>query len=84
MLLVPTFEKNLMSISKICNNGAKIIFENDEAIVYKNTQLIMRAKIDDGNLYKVIQLEEEQSYLNMISKMNIQTLHERLGHLSTQ
>ena len=92
-LYVPSFDLNLISISKLEKNNIAVLFQNNKAIIYKdNKTLFTFNKID--NLYQVILNIKVESSDNTLATRNSKKLkvtksltleeirlwHKRLGH----
>jgi hypothetical protein len=75
---VPHLRKNLVSVSKICNAGGKVLFEGKGVSILVNDQEVASATMDDNGLYK---LEVEEA-----GESNQTTLlwHQRMGHISSE
>lgn len=65
---------NLLSVSQLIKNGAKVEFNIDEAVVSKEGQVVFTARLTDG-IYTVAGIGDHAN-----SMVNVRTWHERLAH----
>ena len=56
VLLIPSLQKNLISISRICAEGGQVSFDNNVAVVTFNNKVVMRDALISNNLYRLIQV----------------------------
>ena len=75
----PELSLNIISISQLAKNGYKIIFNNNECVIYKNNNIIYKTTEKNG-LYYITQKNVE----NTIQINNFDIIHQRLGHISNQ
>lgn len=84
---VPDLRTNLLSVSKITNQGYKVMFDNQEAKVIDDRGKILMKAERRGDLYFVDEREEarliEADSWNE-PKNDIEVWHRRLGHLNEQ
>eukprot|EP00253_Pinus_taeda_P032557 PITA_32557 len=81
VLYVDGLKHNLLSVSQMCDNGAKVIFRSDGCRVHDldTGRTVIKGKRTPNNLY-IFEEGEQQCYL---SKNDEHWLwHRRLGHLS--
>lgn len=81
---VPRFNCNLLSVSKLTDNGASVIFTKDGCHVEKDgtTVLVGQRK---GDLYFISGCHDQVNYVPDIPtgvKQKLQLFHQRIGHLS--
>jgi hypothetical protein len=90
----PTFKTNLMSVAKIVDTGAEVLFTKHKAIISKHGKLILEVP-RHGNLFVVNHQQTNSSdpslastYVakqtndNSLNNSNTDLWHQRMGHLS--
>lgn len=74
---IPELTTNLLSVSRIVNNGNRVIFDKNGAFIYdKNGELVVTAKQING----LFQVETTKIAMNV--KASAETWHKRMGHLN--
>jgi transposase InsO family protein len=87
VIYVPNFSKNLISIHKITEMGGTVNFYNNYAEIKINNQIIIKGTKTKNNLWKIDQIydvpkvQTNAQHVHAL-KVNINTWHQRLGHLS--
>ena len=84
VLYVPGLAANLISVSQATKNGLNVTFKHNGVDLVKNTNVIMRAKMEDGLYCVRLQLNEHGLQVNQVNKLDSQYLHNRMGHQSAQ
>ena len=54
----------------------------DYVLVYYGDKLLIRGQLNQSGLYEVVNLKEEEEYVNGVREQQIQLWHKRLGHMS--
>lgn len=81
VLHLPECAANLLSVSKICEKGNKVIFDIDGCRIYSgNDKLLMQCKPRNG-VYK-FRADESRAFLASKRGGNLELWHKRLGHLN--
>lgn len=82
ILVVPGLKRNLISLRRICEKGAKVIFEKERGEVTYNNEIVMKLeKETDTQLYKII--EERNNVKEVFNhEVSVEKWHKRLGHLN--
>lgn len=78
-LYIPDFKMNLMSVSRICDHGYQVLFDQDGCKVLDKGSVQMRAKRVD-NLYVVEAVGNEKVLNASLSLVSDNLWHARLGH----
>lgn len=92
VLFVPTIRRSLISVRKLCENGATVEFEHSYCYVYSpgdTSSLILTFALNKENLYELV-YHEDTSTTNLpptptsdiALSTTVEEWHERLGHLS--
>lgn len=82
VLCVPNLSTNLISVSKLVENGNKVEFKKRNCFVYnKNKELVAVADLIDG-VYKLIMDESKLCLLTSSSAASSEVWHRRTGHLN--
>jgi hypothetical protein len=77
---VPSFNTNLVSVSKLTNAGGKVVFDSNGAKLIKNGKTLLTAH-RVGNLYYVnVQQSNNSEKANGVSE-DLSLFHQRSGHL---
>jgi hypothetical protein len=84
VLYIPQIQRNLISVSKMSANGAKVLFIKDSCKVLVDQQQVMIANLNEEGLYLVNETVEEKACVNNANQDNgtLFEWHNRLGHLS--
>lgn len=81
VLHVPDCAANLLSVSKICEKGNKIVFDIEGCSIFSGEgNLIAQCKPENG-VYKLTS-EVNQTFLAKGKNNNLDLWHRRLGHLN--
>ncbi|CAG9135946.1 unnamed protein product [Plutella xylostella] len=84
VLYVPSLRRNLFSEGVIVRRGYTIIKKHPNALIYKEKEVVMSAKITENNLYK-LQIETvipDSCNIVQSAHSDIKKWHERLGHIN--
>jgi hypothetical protein len=82
-LFVPDLRTNLMSVSKLTDNGLTVTFKKDAAYVMSSNDDVLAIAKRKGNLYIVREIEEQSNRASVETKKSQTMLwHEKLGHLN--
>jgi hypothetical protein len=78
----PSFKSNLMSVAKIVDTGAEVLFKKNEAIVFKqNQQIFIAPRV--GDLFILNQVTSTEQFIgSTIDDHTNQIWHYRMGHLA--
>lgn len=76
----PQFSDNLLSVSRLVNNGATVTFTSKEAVVEKDGEPLFRGT-RVGNLYYIQGQSKEYASLGREPEKTYKLLHDRLGHM---
>lgn len=79
VLQIPELATNLLSISKICQKGLKVVFDADKCEVREHDGIVIASGTQSGGLYK-LNRKHEQAMLTPSTGI----WHRRLGHLNRQ
>lgn len=80
VLLVPDLKNNLLSVSKIADEGYDVTFSESECLIKKNESVIV-AGIREGNLYRLKSEKEQSLLVDANHRDGCQHIwHRRLGH----
>jgi hypothetical protein len=77
---VPSFNTNLISISKLTNNGASVEFSKNDAKLVRGGQVLLTAK-RNGDLYNINHTCNDEK-ANSATSTSLSLFHQRIGHLS--
>lgn len=77
VIFVPSFQFNLLSVSQLANNGAKVEFHGDKASIMRDNEVVLEAQRGSDGLYRVVNTSVK--HFSLVSQV---TWHERLGHIS--
>lgn len=81
-ILVPSFKNNLLSVSSITNNGYKVTFQKDSAVIRRpDGSIALRAKQENG-LYIIKETTRQTTALLNEHEGTLVKWHQRLGHLN--
>lgn len=83
-LFVPDISQNLLSVNQVTNNEGTVIFTKNKVEIYKNEQLVLTGKKENG-LYKINLNIDKEQYIeekSLLMKENGTAIewHKRLGH----
>lgn len=86
VLYVPSLRRNLFSEGVIIRQNYSIIKKNLNALIYKENDIVMSAKIKENNLYELNIKTIVSNTCNLVqnNKSDIKIWHERLGHINTK
>ena len=79
---VPDLRTNLMSVSKITDQGHEVTFKKNVASVKNKKQEILALVARKGDLYFVQENSEKAYIAERYKNSKLMTWHERLGHLN--
>lgn len=84
VLYVPSLRRNLFSEGVIIRKQYTIVKKDTNALIYKNSKVVMSAKITENNLYElnIKTVVPESCNLVQNDKNDIKLWHERLGHIN--
>lgn len=81
-LHVPELRTNLMSVSKITDQGSIVTFRKDEAYVLDESEKVLAVAKRSGDLYFVSEVPDTANVAKAVPKSQIMEWHEKLGHLN--
>lgn len=79
VLYVPQLDGGLVSAHKVTERKGRIIFEENNCIIYIGRRVVIKAE-SDGSLFKIITAETEASTRLASATKCIHLWHRRLGH----
>lgn len=84
VLYVPSLRRNLFSEGVIIKKNYTIIKKDTSALIYKDNQVVMSAKITENNLYELKIKTVIPNTCNLVQsdQSDIKVWHERLGHIN--
>lgn len=84
VLCVPTIATNLLSVSKLIQNGNRVDFKKDCAYIYNSSnQLVGEARLIDG-VYKLnVKHKHDCLFTTTSDDMKSELWHRRMGHLNS-
>lgn len=78
-LYVPSLTTNLMSVGKMTDKGATVLFRKEHATVMLDGVILMKAVRNDDGLYYV---QENMEQANICENSKMELWHRKLGHLN--
>lgn len=84
VLYVPSLRRNLFSEGAIIRKNFTIIKKDTNALIYKNSEVVMIAKITENNLYELNIKTVIPNTCNLVqnTQSDLKMWHERLGHIN--
>ena len=89
VLYSPRLSKNLLSVSRLAESGARVIYSGNKAEVIKEGRIILTA-VGKDKLYKIKMLKPSRVAAHTVENKNfyydadINVWHRRLGHISAE
>lgn len=83
VLYVPELKRNLFSEGQATRRGYVIVKNKDMALIKKDNEVVMCARLKDNNLYELDITTIVQEDCNWV-QTDIKVWHERLGHLNVK
>lgn len=86
VLYIPNFRCQLISVSKMSENGANSTFTHNVCTIRRNGRIVASGRLEDGLYYLDTLMKRKVNY-SLDQRAHLSTLstwHERLGHVSNE